>query len=248
MFVRNMRICLLCNSNVFKRSSLSAPALATVTVLNANKRKFWNKSSKATDPTKNKVPLEDDSSDVLTSALLRSSRTHEGVREKLQQERRRLLDPSVVGSGTPQNDNAKSKISHVGSAGNDAKTSDSLGADSNLSSSTQPPHLSPLGLLRDDGPDKMESHKLDMDRELVRAYMKRRQEDDKKRRETDDGFWMGRSFPRSTVWTLWLSLGGNVAIAVAKFYAYTRTGHSAMFSEAVHTLVDVGNQVLCLFG
>lgn len=41
-----------------------------------------------------------------------------------------------------------------------------------------------------------------------------------------------------------LSLLGNLTIASAKFYGYSRTGHSAMFTEAVHTLVDVGNQVL----
>eukprot|EP01147_Barroeca_monosierra_P009994 gene9994-2169_t len=48
--------------------------------------------------------------------------------------------------------------------------------------------------------------------------------------------------PISTRVTMMLSLGGNMLISAAKFYAYTRTGHSAMLSEAIHTLVDVGNQ------
>lgn len=54
---------------------------------------------------------------------------------------------------------------------------------------------------------------------------------------------LGRKQPISTHVTLLLSLCGNLTIAAAKFYGYSRTGHSAMLSEAVHTLVDVGNQV-----
>ena len=52
--------------------------------------------------------------------------------------------------------------------------------------------------------------------------------------------------PLSTRVTVALSLTGNLLISGAKFFAYTRTGHSAMLSEAIHTLVDVGNQVLLL--
>ena len=44
------------------------------------------------------------------------------------------------------------------------------------------------------------------------------------------------------------SLLGNLLIGVAKFFAYARTGHSSMFSEAVHTLVDVGNQAVLAWG
>jgi len=54
--------------------------------------------------------------------------------------------------------------------------------------------------------------------------------------------------PNSTSFTLLLSLAGNVAICAAKFYAWSRSGHQAMFSEAVHTLVDVGNQAILAYG
>lgn len=44
------------------------------------------------------------------------------------------------------------------------------------------------------------------------------------------------------------ALVGNAAIAVSKSAAAAYTGSSAMLSEAIHSLVDTGNQALILYG
>ena len=59
---------------------------------------------------------------------------------------------------------------------------------------------------------------------------------------------MARSAQHRSRVVVFAALSGNVAVAMVKFAASLYTGSSAMLSEAVHSLVDTGNQALLLLG
>lgn len=52
----------------------------------------------------------------------------------------------------------------------------------------------------------------------------------------------------STRFSVYAALAGNVLVALTKAVAAAITGSSAMFSEALHSFVDTGNEVLLLYG
>ncbi len=56
---------------------------------------------------------------------------------------------------------------------------------------------------------------------------------------------MASSSSKKVIYTAW---GGNFLIAITKIGVSVITGSSAMLSEAVHSLVDTGNQGLLLYG
>lgn len=52
----------------------------------------------------------------------------------------------------------------------------------------------------------------------------------------------------SSTRVIYAALAGNLLVAVTKAGAAAWTGSSAMFSEAIHSFVDTGNEVLLLYG
>lgn len=51
----------------------------------------------------------------------------------------------------------------------------------------------------------------------------------------------------STDRVVYAALAGNVLVAITKFVASALTGSAGMFSEAIHSLVDIGNEILLLY-
>ena len=52
----------------------------------------------------------------------------------------------------------------------------------------------------------------------------------------------------SSSFVVWAALLGNLLVAGTKLAASLVTGSTALFSEAVHSFVDTGNELLLLWG
>lgn len=54
--------------------------------------------------------------------------------------------------------------------------------------------------------------------------------------------------PTSSSYVIYAAIGGNILVAITKIGAAVWTNSSAMWSEAVHSVVDSGNSILLLYG
>jgi cation diffusion facilitator family transporter len=69
------------------------------------------------------------------------------------------------------------------------------------------------------------------------------------RRGTSPAFRRESALARSAAnRVVYAALAGNTLVAATKFVASVLTGSAGMFSEAIHSLVDTGNEVLLLYG
>jgi cation diffusion facilitator family transporter len=59
---------------------------------------------------------------------------------------------------------------------------------------------------------------------------------------------MNRSDVSASKKVIYAALAGNLLVALTKYAAAAYTGSSSMFSEAIHSLVDTGNECLLLYG
>eukprot|EP00903_Cladosiphon_okamuranus_P009592 g9131.t1 len=66
--------------------------------------------------------------------------------------------------------------------------------------------------------------------------------------ETQRSIGEGDKKSEKSMKTVKLALAGNLVITVGKFMAYSHSGSSAMSSEAMHSLVDLANQLLLVVG
>jgi cation diffusion facilitator family transporter len=61
---------------------------------------------------------------------------------------------------------------------------------------------------------------------------------------------LSRTFrsPHSSTISVYVALAGDILVAITKIIAAIWTGSAAMASEAIHSIVDTGNEILLLYG
>ncbi|KAF0696731.1 Aste57867_12533 [Aphanomyces stellatus] len=70
----------------------------------------------------------------------------------------------------------------------------------------------------------------------------------RKLEDVNQTYYPGKQFSVTSQDMVFRAMAGNTLITSLKFMAYLKTGSSAMLSEAIHSLVDTGNQGLLILG
>lgn len=70
----------------------------------------------------------------------------------------------------------------------------------------------------------------------------------KPRTDINKVYFPGKAFRSTSRDVVFRAMAGNTAIMLLKIAAWLKTGSSAMMSEAIHSLVDTGNQALLILG
>lgn len=70
----------------------------------------------------------------------------------------------------------------------------------------------------------------------------------KPRTDINKVYFPGKAFRSTSRDVVFRAMAGNTAIMLLKVAAWLKTGSSAMLSEAIHSLVDTGNQALLILG
>ncbi|KAH9128760.1 hypothetical protein LEN26_009069 [Aphanomyces euteiches] len=70
----------------------------------------------------------------------------------------------------------------------------------------------------------------------------------RKLEDVNQTYYPGQEFKSTSQGIVFRAMAGNTLITSLKFLAYLKTGSSAMLSEAIHSLVDTGNQGILILG
>ncbi|TMW58687.1 hypothetical protein Poli38472_010246 [Pythium oligandrum] len=68
------------------------------------------------------------------------------------------------------------------------------------------------------------------------------------REDVNKAYFPGKTFRSASKDVVFRAMAGNAAITTLKTLAWLKTGSSAMLSEAIHSLVDTGNQAILVLG
>ncbi|CAI5701644.1 unnamed protein product [Peronospora effusa] len=70
----------------------------------------------------------------------------------------------------------------------------------------------------------------------------------KPRTDVNKAYFPGKVYRSTSQDVVFRAMAGNTAITVLKVLAWLKTGSNAMLSEAIHSLVDTGNQAILILG